>query len=70
MKNSQKNNLWENIKALRKKHNFTQEGLAKQAHISYTTLTKIEIWVIKEPSVYTIAKIAKVFDVSIESLLN
>ena len=70
MKNSQKNNLWENIKVLRKKHNFTQKGLAKQANISYTTLTKIEIWVIKEPSVYTIAKIAKEFDVSVESLLN
>lgn len=69
MKESQKNILAENIKFLRKQHELTQEELARKADIAYTSLTKIEIWVIKEPSVYVVAKIAKAFDVTIESLL-
>ena len=64
------NNIWKNIKELRKIHKLTQDDLARKADIPYTTLTKVEIWVIKEPSVYVIAKIAKVFDVTIESLLD
>lgn len=69
MQKSQKNILAENIKRLRKQHELTQEELARKADISYTSLTKIEIWVIKEPSVYVVSKIAKAFDVTIESLL-
>lgn len=69
MNKSQKNILAENIKRLRKENNLTQEELARKADISYTSFTKIEIGVIKEPSVYTVAKIAKAFDVTIESLL-
>lgn len=64
-----KNILWANIKKLRNKLELTQEQLSKKADISYTSLTKIETWVIKDPSVYTVAKIAKAFDVTIESLL-
>lgn len=70
MNNSQTTFLWKNIKKHRKENGFTQEKLAKLAEISYTTLTKIEIWVIKEPSVFTIAKIAKVLDINIETLLH
>lgn len=68
-KETDKNILWGNIKKLRKKLELTQEQLSKKADISYTSLTKIETWVIKDPSVYTVAKIAKAFDVTIESLL-
>lgn len=64
------NILWANIKRVRNELNLTQEQLSKKADISYTSLTKIETGVIKDPSVYTIAKIAKAFDVSIESLLD
>lgn len=64
-----KNILWANIKRLRNKFELTQEQLSKKADISYTSLTKIETWVIKDPSVYTVAKIAKAFDVTVESLL-
>ena len=70
MEKSQKNILAENIKKLRKQHKLTQEELSRKADIAYTSLTKIEIWVIKEPSVYVVAKIAKAFDVTIESLLT
>lgn len=68
-KETDKNILWGNIKKLRNKLELTQEQLSKKADISYTSLTKIETGVIKDPSVYTIAKIAKAFDVTIESLL-
>ncbi len=68
-KEKDKNILWTNIKKLRNKLELTQEQLSKKADISYTSLTKIETWVIKDPSVYTVAKIAKAFDVTIESLL-
>lgn len=70
MKESQKNILAENIKRLRKENKLTQEELARKADIAYTSLTKIEIGVIKEPSVYVVAKIAKAFDVTIENLLT
>lgn len=69
MKKSQKNILAENIKRLRKENKLTQEELARKADIAYTSLTKIEIWVIKEPSIYVVVKIAKAFDVTVESLL-
>lgn len=63
------NILWGNIKRIRNELNLTQEQLSKKADISYTSLTKIETWVIKDPSVYTVAKIAKAFDITMESLL-
>lgn len=69
MEKSQKDILIKNIKKYRKLNKLTQEWLARKANIAYTTLTKIEIWVIKEPSVYIVAKIAKAFEVSIEDLI-
>ncbi len=68
-KEKEKNILGGNIKKYRLALELTQEQLAKKADISYTSLTKIETWVIKDPSVYTVAKIAKAFDVTIENLL-
>lgn len=65
-----KNILWINIKKLRNKLDLTQEQLSRKADVSYTSLTKIETWVIKDPSVYTVAKIAKTLDVTIENLLT
>jgi len=59
-----------NIKKLRSKLGFTQEDLAKKADVKYTTLTKIESGVIKQPGVEVAAKIAKTLNVSIEDLLK
>jgi len=55
---------------LRAKLGFTQEDLAKRANIKYTTLTKIESGVIKQPGVEVAARIAKTLNVSIEDLLK
>ena len=56
------------IKKLRAKAGLTQEGLARKADIPYTTLTKVESGVIKNPSVQVIAKIAAALELRMEIL--
>ena len=56
------------IKILRKQRSLTQEGLAVQAGVSYTTLTKIENEAIKNPSFESIAAIAKGLSISLDEL--
>jgi len=62
--------LNENIRKLRKKAGLTQEKLAIKAGVPYTTLAKIEIGVIKRPSVQTIQKIADALGISIDYLVK
>ncbi|PIR67715.1 hypothetical protein COU50_01610 [bacterium CG10_big_fil_rev_8_21_14_0_10_33_18] len=59
----------ENIKKLRSQLGLTQDDLAKNADIKYTTLMKVESGTVNKPSVQTMAKIAKALGVSIENLL-
>lgn len=66
---NEKSPLILNIKRLREEKNLTQKQLAEITWISYQTITKIEIWVIKEPSVYSCVKIAKTLWVSVEELI-
>jgi len=58
------------IKKLRTKAGLTQEGLARKANIPYTTLTKVESGVIKNPSVQVIVKIADALGVTMENLVK
>ena len=62
--------IGDNIRRLRKKKNLSQDNLARKADIPYTTLTKIESKVVKNPSILNMAKIAKALDVKIEDLLK
>ena len=62
--------LGENIKRFRQKRKLTQDKLARLADIPYTSITKIETGVIKQPSVQTVAKIANALGVAIERLLK
>ena len=64
------NNIGKNIKKRRTKLGLSQEDFAQKSGVKYTTLTKMEIGVIKKPSVVLVAKIAKALDVSIEELLK
>jgi len=48
---------------------LSQDELARKADVSYATLAKIETGVIKKPSVYVVAKIAKALKISIEDLI-
>ncbi len=70
MENNQGNKLGKKIKALRLKLNLSQDEFARKADIPYTTLTKIETGVIKKPSVFVMAKIAKALGVDIENLIK
>ena len=62
--------LNENIRKLRKKAGLTQEKLAIKAGIPYTTFAKIEIGVIKRPSIQTVQKIAGALEISIDNLVS
>lgn len=60
--------LGQKIKVLRKQRCLTQEGLAIQAGVSYTTLTKIENEAIKNPSFESVVAIAKGLSISLDEL--
>ena len=71
MADKQANNLLgKKIKELRLKNNLSQDELARKANIPYTTLTKIEVGVIKKPSVFVVAKIAKTLSISLDKLIK
>jgi len=71
MANKQVNNLLgKKIKELRLKNNLSQDELARKADVPYTTLTKIEVGVIKKPSVFVVAKIAKALGISLDKLIK
>lgn len=71
MVNKQVNNLLgKKIKELRLKKKLSQDELARKADVPYTTLTKIEVGVIKKPSVFVVAKIAKALGVNIDELIK
>lgn len=62
--------IGDNIRKFRKKKGLSQDNLARLANIPYTTLTKIESNVVKQPSVQNVAKIAKALGVNIEKLIE
>jgi len=70
MENNQGNKLGKKIKALRLKLELSQDEFARKVDIPYTTLTKIETGVIKKPSVFVMAKIAKALGINIEELIR
>jgi transcriptional regulator with XRE-family HTH domain len=70
MENNQGNKLGKKIKALRLKLELSQDEFARKADIPYTTLTKIETGVIKKPSVFVIAKIAKALNITVDELIK
>jgi transcriptional regulator with XRE-family HTH domain len=70
MENNQENKLGKKIKALRLKLQLSQDEFARKADIPYTTLTKIETGVIKKPSVFVMAKIAKALNITVDELIK
>jgi len=61
---------WRKHKKIPKKQILSQEDFAQKSGVKYTTLTKIESGVIKKPSVFVMAKIAKALGVNIEELIK
>ncbi|GAB4174848.1 MAG: hypothetical protein Kow00108_09870 [Calditrichia bacterium] len=70
MENNQGNKLGKKIKKLRTGLGLSQDELARKADVPYTTLTKIETGVIKKPSVYMVAKIAKALNTTLDDLIK
>lgn len=70
MDRTQVNKLGKKIQKLRKEMGLSQDEFARKADVPYTTLTKVETGVIKKPSVFVVAKIAKALDISVDDLLS
>jgi transcriptional regulator with XRE-family HTH domain len=62
--------LSEKIKELRKKKNLSQQKLATKSGLAYNTITKIEQNCATHPTIQTIMKIADVFEISIDELIE
>lgn len=60
--------LSENIRHLRTEKDLTQDELAKRAQVPYVTVTKIERGIVKNPRMWTLIKIAKGLEVSLDEL--
>lgn len=59
-----------NLAKLRKEKKLTQEGLAREAGISYHTVIKLESGGIKNPKAGTIIKLAEALAVTTDRLLK
>jgi transcriptional regulator with XRE-family HTH domain len=62
--------LAQNIKKLRKKHEISQEELARKAGITYSTLIKVESGANDNPTIKTVKKIANALNVSLDELIG
>ncbi len=58
------------IKEKRNEKGITQEQLARLSDVPYTTLTKVESGVIKNPSSKVVSKLAKALDITVDSILS
>ncbi|MEI7480660.1 MAG: helix-turn-helix transcriptional regulator [bacterium] len=60
----------ENIKKYRNKLGVSQDRLSKLADVTYNTIIKIESGANTNPTIDTLAKIAKALDVSVDELIK
>jgi transcriptional regulator with XRE-family HTH domain len=60
--------LAKKIKELRRKKGISQDKLAREANVSYNTIVKIENGGSNNPTVLTLAGIAKALGVSLDDL--
>ncbi len=58
------------IKKLRNGILLTQEQLARKANMSYVSLVKLENDKVDNPSLQTIYKLSKVFDITLDDFVN
>jgi len=63
-------NLANNIKKLREAKGLSQEKLARLADVANNTLIKMESGENKNPTLDTLKKVAKAFDVSVDDLIK
>lgn len=70
MATSDYSSLGKRLAALRRAAKLSQDQLADKAKVADSTLAKIERGAIKEPSVFTIARLARALGLSIDELLD
>lgn len=58
------------IKQAREEKGATQRELSNMSSVSYSTLTKLESGIIKNPSFIVIYKIAKALDLTLDDLIK
>jgi len=58
------------MQILRKDKGLTQEELAKESGIAYTTIVKLEQGLLDNPTLKTLQKLADVFKISIDELIK
>lgn len=62
--------LGKRLQMARQSAGLTQQALCHSAHLSYSTLTKIERGAIKAPSIFTIQNIAEALGVGLDELMG
>ena len=70
MSSINKSTIADNIKKYRNKLDVSQDRLSKLADVTYNTIIKIESGANKNPTIETLAKIAKALNVSVDDLIN
>jgi len=70
MKSNNKSAIAENIKKYRQKMGISQDRLSKIADVTYNTVIKIESGANKNPTIETLAKIAKALEVGVDDLIK
>jgi DNA-binding XRE family transcriptional regulator len=70
MENNQNNKLEKKTRSLSAKLELLQDEFTRKVDIAYIILTKIKTGVIKKPSVFVMAKIAKALNIGLDDLLE
>jgi len=70
MLESRKNNIAKTVRRLREKTGLSQEKLARLADVSNNTIINIEAGKQDNPTIETLKKIAKAFNMPIEDLIK
>ena len=70
MPSTNKSTIADNIKKYRSKIGVSQDRLSKLADVTYNTIIKIESGANKNPTIETLAKIAKALGVGVDDLIK
>jgi len=70
MASNNKSTIADNIKKYRNKMGVSQDRLSKLADVTYNTIIKIEAGTNTNPTIETLAKIAKALGVGVDDLIK
>ena len=70
MRSNKLSTIANNIKKYRNKISVSQDRLSKLADVTYNTIIKIESGANKNPTIETLAKIAKALGVGVDDLIK